>query len=111
MIPLTKDAILTLQWPMSSPVAIVPPAPKAERAAISSDLNTLRDALNAIPNDTDPLDYDNWRNVLFAIHHATNGSDEGLALAHEFSARSGKYDAELPRQPFLAVCRCQPPAM
>ena len=94
MIPLTKDAIITLQWPMSSPVAVVPPAPKAERAAISSDLNTLRDALQAIPNDTDPLDYDNWRNVLFAIHHATEGSDEGLALAHEFSARSGKYDAE-----------------
>lgn len=95
MIPLTKDAILTLRWPMSSPVAVVPPAPKVERSVITSpELKTLRDALQAIPNDTDPLDYDQWRNVIFGLHHATEGSDEGLALAHEFSSRSGKYDAE-----------------
>lgn len=95
MIPLTKDAILTLQWPMSSPVAVVPPAPKVERTPLDApELKTLRDALQAIPNDTDPLDYDQWRNVVFALHHATEGSDEGLALAHEFSERSGKYDAE-----------------
>ncbi len=69
--------------------------PKPERGATDSpELAVLRSALDAIPNDTDPLDYDAWRNVLFAIHHATGGSDEGLALAHEFSSRSGKYDAD-----------------
>lgn len=95
MRPLPKDAIVELIWPMSTPVPVVAPPPKAERTSVEApELAVLRSALNAIPNDTDPLDYDTWRNVLFAIHHATEGSDEGLALVHEFSARSGKYDAE-----------------
>jgi len=59
----------------------------------SVELDVLRSALAAIPNeDTEELDYDAWRNVVFAIHQATGGSDEGLALAHEFSSRSGKHD-------------------
>lgn len=54
-----------------------------------------RAALDAIPNGRggEDLDYDAWRNVVFAIHHETGGSDAGLALAHEFSSRSPKYDA------------------
>ncbi|HDZ8876780.1 VapE domain-containing protein [Aeromonas dhakensis] len=60
--------------------------------APSGDLARIREALAAIPNDDNGLDYDAWRNVIFAIHHATGGSDEGLALAHEFSAKSVKYD-------------------
>lgn len=82
-------------WKTSAPVvARIRPA-KPERATVSTpELQTLRSALDAIPNDGEGLDYDVWRNVLFAIHHATEGSDEGLALAHEFSARSGKYDPE-----------------
>ena len=82
-------------WITSTPVLVKARPPKPERVEVSSpELAVLRSALDAIPNDTDPLDYDQWRNVLFAIHHATDGSDEGLALAHEFSARSGKYDAD-----------------
>lgn len=81
-------------WQFSAPVTKRERPPKPERVAIPAELETLRNALDAVPNDTDPLDYDQWRNVVFAIHHATEGSDEGLALAHEFSARSGKYDPE-----------------
>lgn len=82
-------------WKVSTPVPVRVRPPKAERTIVSTpELAVLRSALDAIPNDTDPLDYDAWRNVLFAIHHATEGSDEGLTLAHEFSARSGKYDPE-----------------
>jgi hypothetical protein len=59
---------------------------------VSVELETLKSALDAIPNSgDDELDYDAWRNVIFALHHATQGSSEGLALAHEFSARSSKY--------------------
>lgn len=95
MIPLHRDAILTLVWPMSEPVPFVPAPAKVERVRTDSpELDRLRSALDAIPNDTDPLDYDNWRNVLFALHHATKGSEDGLALAHEFSARSPKYDPD-----------------
>ena len=40
------------------------------------------------------LDYDQWLNVVFALHHETSGSEVGLALAHEVSARSIKYDPD-----------------
>ena len=39
------------------------------------------------PRLKDFEDRDNWRDVLFALHHQTNGDDEGLELAHEYSAR------------------------
>lgn len=92
---LPRDAALTLAWPTSDPV---PPLTKPERAnthATSTALPELRAALAAIPQETAPLDYDQWRNVVFAIHHETNGDDDGLALVHEFSARSSKYDPDL----------------
>lgn len=95
MNPLPKAAILHLFWPVSDPVPVVAPPPRPERQPTSSPaLERLRSALAAVPNDGEGLDYDRWRNVLFALHDATEGSDEGLALAHEFSARSHKYDAQ-----------------
>jgi hypothetical protein len=61
----------------------------------ATSLVDVRSALQAIPNEgAESLDYDSWRNVIFALHHATGGSDEGLALAHEFSSRSAKYDPD-----------------
>ena len=60
-----------------------------------SSHSELRELLDAIPNGRDgrgDLDYDSWLGLVFAIHHETGGSDEGLALAHELSARSAKYD-------------------
>lgn len=93
---LHKDAILSLVWPVSDPVPTVERPPKPERAAaVTTEYATLRSALAAIPDGADSLEhYDIWRNAIFAIHHATGGSAEGLALAHEFSARSAKYDPE-----------------
>ena len=82
-------------WQPSTPVPVLPRPPKPERVITSSpDLDRLRSALAAIPNDGEGLDYDAWRNCVFAVHHATEGSDDGLALVHEFSARSGKYDPD-----------------
>ncbi|MDW9226807.1 primase C terminal 2 family protein [Burkholderia cepacia] len=90
-----KSYITEMDWPTSAPV------PRAEReivmppaAAAPAELGVLKSALDAIPNSGEhELDYDNWRNVLFGVHHASHGSDDGLALVHEFSARSSKYDA------------------
>ncbi|WP_082710138.1 MULTISPECIES: phage/plasmid primase, P4 family [Burkholderia] len=57
------------------------------------ELGILKSALDMIPNSgSDELDYEAWRDVVFGIHHATCGSDDGLALAHELSARSSKYN-------------------
>lgn len=56
-------------------------------------IEELSKVLGAIPNyGEDELDYDSWRNVIFAIHHASGGSAEGLVLAEEFSSRSSKCD-------------------
>jgi predicted P-loop ATPase len=74
----------------------VPFVVKPERQLVNvtdrPDLARVREALDAIPNDGEGLDYEPWRNLLFAVHHATGGSNEGLELFHEFSARSAKYD-------------------
>lgn len=86
-----------VSWYASEPVpALREPETSSEDPSpappVPESLESLRQVLLAIPNDTEPLDYDEWRNVIFAIHHATGGSDDGLALAHEFSARSPKHD-------------------
>lgn len=84
-----------VEWRVSGPVPYVEHVVRDfSPRAVSLELEDLRRALSAIPQEDDPLDYDEWRNVIFAIHYATDGSDDGLALAHEFSARSYKYDPE-----------------
>lgn len=86
-----RDAAVGMQWPTSVPVAKRERPVRSSSDAASGDTPRLRAALAAIPNEGDKeLDYDAWRNIIFAIHHATDGA--GLDLAHEFSARSGKYD-------------------
>jgi hypothetical protein len=84
------------EWELSPGVPVVEPPPKTERANTDApELSRIKSALDAIPNSgTEELSYEIWRNVLFALHSATEGSDSGLALAHDFSARSSKYDAD-----------------
>ena len=90
-------------WPKSKPVPVlerparqaVNPSSSIDPASLSTPLAEIRSALAAIPNEgSESQDYDSWRNVIFAVHHATDGSAEGLALALEWSARSPKHDAE-----------------
>jgi predicted P-loop ATPase len=89
-----KEYAAEMEWPVSQRCPVVereqPVAPTV--GEVSVEFAHLRAALDAIPNSGDAeLDYEEWRNVMFALHHATSGSDDGLALAHEFSARSSKY--------------------
>ncbi|MBN3809430.1 AAA family ATPase [Paraburkholderia sp. Ac-20347] len=91
-----REYAAQMEWAASAAVPVVVPE---ERAAPVTDvpvgLETLKLALDAIPNSgPHELDYDAWRNVIFGIHHATQGSDDGHALAHAFSARSGKYNPD-----------------
>ncbi len=94
---LPRDYLVGMDWPMSVPVPVLE---KPERAtalvpAGAADVAMLESALAAIKNEGDAdLDYDQWRDVVFAIHHETAGADYGLELAHRFSARSGKYDPD-----------------
>jgi hypothetical protein len=61
----------------------------------TEDTIDIKRALKYIPNcDYQSLDYDEWRNIIFAIHYETKGSYEGLELAKEFSSKSHKYNEE-----------------
>lgn len=94
--PLEKDPG-NIVWQESAPVPVRKhPAREVVSFSPSGDHERLRRALAAIPNEGEKeLDYDKWRNVIFAIGHAVgDGTDEHRALAHEFSARSGKYDPD-----------------
>lgn len=76
-------------WRASPPVPEAPP--ELERAAPTAlpDGGWVR-ALAALTNSgPKELGYDDWFRVVAAVHFETKG--EGLALAHEFSARSSKY--------------------
>lgn len=90
-------------WSFSAPVPLVPrergigPAP-AERARKGTevDLGPLRAALEALPNMD--MGYDEWRDMIFSIHYASEGSDEGLALAEEWSSKSLKHNGDFLRE-------------
>lgn len=82
-----------LRWTPSDPVPVVE---RPERApaigATPDDLRVLERALAFIPNDTDPLGYDDWRDMVSGIHHASSGSEEGYELAYAFSSRAPHFD-------------------
>ena len=76
-------------WKVSAPVPVRERPPKPERVITSSpDIDRLRQALAAIPNDDVP--YDDWFRIACGVHHATDG--EGLEVFREWSARSSKHD-------------------
>lgn len=92
-VPGGKEAVLEWAWRTSPPVPLStrPERTPIDAAALEGLQGEWRQALDAIPNGRDgaeTLDYDQWRNVIFAIHHETQGSDAGLALAEEFSERA-----------------------
>ncbi len=90
-----KEYAAEMDWPTSAPVLYVAREEITMPGAVDVpvELETLKSALDMIPNaGDDELDYEQWRDVMFGIHHAARGSDDGLALAHEFSARSSKYE-------------------
>jgi hypothetical protein len=90
-----REYALQLAWTPSAPVPVLE-RPVRELALGNTQVqpSQLRDALAAIPNDTSPLGYDEWRDIISGIHHATGGSDEGYALALEFSARAPHFDED-----------------
>ena len=87
----------SIKWVMSKPLnVLVKPGRNRHEGAPSMELDTLRSALAAIPDEApEMVDYAEWIKMLAAIHYETQGSAEGLEMAHEFSARAGNYDAEV----------------
>lgn len=97
------DLLSTEGWIISDPVTTIPQEKKDERlagtrttegsavnaAGDEGSLGGIKELLDAIPDGAAELEsYEPWRNVAFAIHDATSGSDAGLALFDAFSQRS-----------------------
>jgi hypothetical protein len=94
-----REYALQLAWTPSAPVPVLErPSKGVTLREFAVDclglLKDIKSALDAIPNDTAPLGYDEWRDIISGIHHATGGSDEGYALALEFSARAPHFDED-----------------
>lgn len=100
--PMGRDGVNSLSWPLSVPVAVRQPPRRIESAALSSpvEIHRVVSALATIPNpnkgEPGEIDYDTWRDLAFAVHEATGGSEEGFAAFADWSARSDKHDG-----PFL----------
>ena len=77
------------------------PTAGSKKNFLLSSTNERLLAIRALIAPLDPdIGHDEWRNVLMAIHHETGGSEEGLAIADEWSSAGGKYkgSAEIDRK-------------
>jgi predicted P-loop ATPase len=80
----------------SSPAVPVVERPVVVRAAREpglpeTELPVLWAALDAVDNTGDGLEYDRWRDLIYAVHWATGGSQEGLDRVEAWSSRSAKH--------------------
>ena len=89
--------LVDVQWPDSDPVPVVaPPAPIVRTGYSTPEFERVRSALFAV--DPNELDYGGnagsigWLEILFAVHAATDGSADGLALMLEWSSQWNGFD-------------------
>ena len=111
---LGREAIETYQWVDSPAVPFVAAPPPRLRVVRNTpaEYGEIAALLDAIPNSGEhELAYEEWRNVIFAVHFETEGSDEGLELAEAFSAKASKHDAAFLEQrvwPYIDSNRSSP---
>lgn len=87
------------QWELKARAAVEKATPPAGDPLMDYkpmiDFKTLKSALSKIPNKgKDELAYDQWFQIIAAIHHETEGAEHGRQLAHAWSARSSKHNVE-----------------
>lgn len=82
------------------PTALVPPprgASKSTGEKSGLPFREIRDALMAVPNDGSNPEADSrdwWLKRLAALHHETDGGEDGLELAHAWSEQHPSYDPD-----------------
>lgn len=90
-----KNYAALMAWHASPSVPVVEKPPRVIRQVETGNVtpSMLASALGTIPSEViSAMPYDEWFKTICGIHHGTDGSDEGLVLALEFSARSAKHD-------------------
>lgn len=93
LVPAGQDAVIGMPWPMSDPVpflANTAPARVQGEAAAPDNLDKIARALAVIPNDTGDgtngaTNYDAWRNLVFAVHEGSAGSEDGFNLIDDWT--------------------------
>lgn len=86
-LPLLPDSLLSL---LATPSTIKQTEDELSIRAPQVGLAFGEIAALLQPVDSDVV-YDDWINVLMAVHHETGGSEAGFALVNEWSARGRKY--------------------
>lgn len=85
------------EWPAGLKPPPREPGNKSTGEKTGLPFAELADAFMAIPNDKSNADAESrdwWLKMLAALHHETDGSEEGLELAHEWSDQHDSYDPE-----------------
>lgn len=93
--PMGKEWVLQMSWPTSKPVPRRERPVRHELALLSNvePLEKVRSALFSIPNDDELIgpDYDEFRNLVFSVHEATGGSEEGFEVLQEWAEQNPKH--------------------
>lgn len=98
---MSREYVTLVDWTTSAPVPHVERAVAPAWSGVETpELDVLKACVrDGIANSGEKeLSYDQWRNAVFAIHSATGGSDEGLALAEELSGKASNCDLDFLRE-------------
>ncbi len=85
------DADLAQNNKQEAAVTSIPATQKSDYQDRETSLDELFDLLNFVSPD---CGYEDWKDCLMAVHHATGGSQAGFNLVNDWSSRGKKYDGE-----------------
>lgn len=94
----TRNGFAAADWLLSDPVTFIErPAYAAPAMPVDfSEGASWRQAMVALTNEgAQSLEYDDWIQVLFAVHHESQADERGREVMHAWSARSAKYNPDL----------------
>lgn len=79
-----------VQWQSARPVVRLERPERTQSTSRFAPIASIRSALAAIPNESraDGVDYETWRDLMFAVYDGSGGSEEGFQAGLEFSIRN-----------------------
>ena len=91
LMPMGREFAKLIEWHPSEPVERRerPVIDRTEVEQGADPIDKVREALAAIPNTgSDAPDYFKWRDLCYAVHEATGGTDEGLEAFLDWSRQN-----------------------
>jgi len=88
--PMPEASWGSYTWQMSVSVPVLP-APSNERAATSEGANDLSKVRAFLKSLGTVADHDPWIDAMAAVHHETNGSEEGFGVFDQWSSAQPNY--------------------